>query len=87
MTGGQRNILPLARVSGIRCARGQKTIIVADLRRSNARPKKLNYASKRRSNRLRTIGLRLLSNFNGWSTTAVRDTAVPRQKNLNKAAS
>jgi hypothetical protein len=29
----------------------------------------------------------LLSNFNGWSTTAVRDTAVPRQKNLNKAAS
>jgi len=85
MTGGQRNILPLARVSGIRCARGQKTITVADLRRSNARPKQqLNHASKRRSNRLRTIGLRLLSNCNCWSNSAVRNTAVPRQKNLNR---
>src|SRR5262249_1023418 len=35
----QRNIPPLARVLGLGCARGQKTIIVADLRRSNARPK------------------------------------------------
>src|SRR5262245_33393568 len=79
----QRNILPLARVSGIRCARGQKTIIVADLRRSNTRPKKLNYASKRRSNRLRTIGLRLLSKPNGWSTTAVRNTAVAKNPPRN----
>src|SRR5262245_6090702 len=69
---------------GLGCAREQKTITVADLRRSNTRPKKLNYASKRRSNRLRTIGLRLLSKPNGWSTTAVRNTAVPRQKNLNR---
>ena len=84
MTGGQRNILPLVRVSGIRCARGQKTITVADLRRGNTRPKQqLNHASKRRSNRLRTIGLRLLSKCNGWST-AVRNAAVPRQKNLNR---
>src|SRR5262249_15785114 len=39
---------------------------------------------KGRSNRLRTTGLRLLSKRNGWSTTAVRNTAVPRQKNLNR---
>src|SRR5262249_44506612 len=36
------------------------------------------------SNRLRTIGLRLLSNCNGRSNSAVRNTAVPRQKNLNR---
>ena len=39
---------------------------------------------KRRSNRLRTIGLRLLSNCNCWSNSAVRNTAVPRQKTLNR---
>src|SRR5215831_2726752 len=42
----------------------------------------MSYASKGRSNRLRTIGLRLLSNCNGRSNSAVRNTVVPRQKNL-----
>src|SRR5262249_36816852 len=42
----------------------------------------MSYASKGRSNRLRTIGLRLLSNCDGRSNSAVRNTVVPRQKNL-----
>ena len=68
---------------GSGCTRGQQTIIVADLRRSNTRPKQqMNHASNRRSNRSRTIGLRLLSKCNGWSKSAVRNTVVPRQKNL-----
>jgi len=42
---------------------------------------------KRAFEQVRTIGLRLLSNCNGWSNSAVRNTAVPRQKNLNRPAS